>query len=148
MPQSQTISKSTRRSCNICFTWCTRRDKSCDRTKCGCFTTTMLLFNTLSIHQFLVKGDIALPYWNNLIHLILLHVTSFPKAQENHKEELFWRHRGHQEGHDDRTEGHSRIILPAVKKKAWQSTLDLMGITLKRKPCNLLFGIKIIFLWP
>ena len=37
------ISKSTRRSCSICFTQCMRRDKSCGKTNRGCFTITMHL---------------------------------------------------------------------------------------------------------
>ena len=39
----QSISKSTDKSCSVCFAHCSRRDKSCGRANCGCFTTTMRL---------------------------------------------------------------------------------------------------------
>ena len=108
----QSISKSTRRSCGVYFTLCTRREENCSWTNCNCFTTTMKLYPISW-----ASGS----SWNNLpIHLILHRVTfSFHKAQGDHQKDSFWRRGGHQEGCNDETEEHSRRILPAVLK-TWQ----------------------------
>ena len=42
----RSVSKSTKRSCGFCFAQCARRDESCGRTNCGCFTMTMHLLPT------------------------------------------------------------------------------------------------------
>lgn len=41
---------------------------------------------------------------------------SFPQAQGDHQVDPFWRHGGHQDGHNDAAEGHPRGTIPVVHR--------------------------------
>ena len=148
LPQGQT----TKRSCDVCFAQCARRDKSCGRTNRGCFTTTMPLLTTPSTSgsSWLRR---TLPYWNNLpIHLILLCVTFFFSPSS----------RDHQGTCFEAVEAIKRAVmmeLSGIPEESFQQCIEVWQrrmekcirlegdyITLKGKPCSLLFGIEINYL--
>ena len=76
LPDNQST-KSTRRSHSVCFTQCMRRDASCGRTNCGCFTMLMnLLIIPWAPFSFWLIGTV--PYRNNSpIYQILLSMIFF-----------------------------------------------------------------------
>ena len=112
----QSTSKSTKKSCGVCFAQCAERNESCGRANCGCFNTIHLLTMPWASGSFW-QGRTS-PCWNNLpIHLTLLHVTFFfSHVQGGHQGDSFWRRRGHQEGCNDGAEGHFRRILLAMHR--------------------------------
>ena len=81
----RSISKSTKRSFGICFVQCMRRDKSCGRTNCGCFTMTTHLRTTPWASGSSWPRR-TLPYCGTTsLFSCLLHVTfSFRQAQGDH----------------------------------------------------------------
>ena len=82
LQQYQTISKSTRQSCNLYFSQSMRRHENYTRTNYGCFTTTMHLLTTSRVSSsFWPRG--TLPYMNNFsVHWIMLCVFRIPKCKE------------------------------------------------------------------
>ena len=92
----------------------------------------------------------TLLYWKNLsIHLTLLCVTfSFPQAQGDHQGDLFWRCGDHQEVCIEGTQEDPRTIFLAMHRSMAEKDRNYSrGITLKEKPCSLLFGIERNCLW-
>ena len=101
--------------------------RSCGRTNCGCFTTTMHLLTlpwapsnswpskTLIIQE---KPSYSIDFaqWNFFL---------FTQTQRDYQENLFWRHGGYQDGINDDSKRHPKRILLTVcrnmvKCKSWQ----------------------------
>ena len=82
------ISKSIRRSCDICFAQSTRREKSCARVNSGNFTTTMNLLKTpWTASNICPRGP------NFLIHLIFFCMTfSFAPGSRGSSRRPFGKH--------------------------------------------------------
>ena len=131
LPQGQTINQ---QACNgsggFCFAQCARRYESCGRTNRGCFTTTLQRPTALGpIHSYgpcsqrpehpvvpgreehRRTGTTSLFTWSCSVWLF-----SFPQAQGDYEGDSFWSRGGHQEGRNDRADGHPRTILPAVHR--------------------------------
>ena len=108
--------------------------------------------NALSIRQFLAEKKITMleqpPCSPDLAPCDLFSINS--RGSSKRPILKAWRP---SRGRNDRAEGHPRRILPAVHRRvamaenlssnAWKSALHSRGITLKGKPCSLLFGIEI-----
>lgn len=70
-------SSSAKRSCSVCFVQCARRDNSCGRKICGCYSIITHVL-TLSIWQFLVSDDQLTRF--NCVWFIYF-ISSFPKLK-------------------------------------------------------------------
>ena len=139
----QSISKSTDKSCSVCLAQCFRRDKSCGRANCGCFTTAMHLL-TMPWYSDSSWPKRKSPCWNSLpINLTLLHVTFFfspssrgvIKGTRIEDMEIAKMDVTTSWGAFQKNPSSSAL---KCGREGWKSALDLRGITLKVKPWNCL----------